>query len=430
MLKFHGDAVELSGSTGTKLKSEIVGKYYEMWWQITSGGDRKNHAFPTSIVELNAGTGEDYVEDTGETILGSSGHALELKFNKKEKNETAALKIILVEENEECFEHLKNVIKRRWPQIKLEEALMEGALETLGTTVMKKYLREALDRISRFNLGNSIFFFDPLLYVPYSDIKRVADNRIRTFYQKGTEFIIFVFTSDWFLGRESIALLPLPDYVPNESERSMETILKLDDLFGDQNWRTKILRSTNNQTKIDNFISEYKVRLHRWFRYVLALPFEPKEGQLYHLFFTSNYEDGIDISRRFYQNATNNHGFNISNSRAYQIFRAAHPELLHNLTNREKPPEWKVLWKIIKSHEEGLCDMFSTDLMSVAGSSANLNKILEWLRNAGYLKIYKDINTNWTNSPNIYELDWQYLKKVLEIDPPPRLTPLHPYATK
>ena len=65
--------------------------------------------------------GEDYIEDTGETILGSSGHALELKFNRKDKNDTVALKIILVEENEECFDHLTKVIKRRWPQIKLEE---------------------------------------------------------------------------------------------------------------------------------------------------------------------------------------------------------------------------------------------------------------------------------------------------------------------
>lgn len=429
MLKFHGDAIELSGSTGTKLKSEIVGKYYKMWWNITSGGDRQNHSFRTSIVELNSGTGEDYIEDTGETILGSSGHALELKFNKKE-NDTDALKIVLVEENEKCFDHLIKVINRRWPEIKLEESMKEGGLETSGVTAIKSSLRDALDQINRLSLGNSIFFFDPLLYVSYSDIGKVAHNRIQNFYQTGTEFVIFVFTSDWFLGRDSVGLLPLPDHMPNGSEKSMETILKLDDLFGDQNWREKILRSSDTQTKIDCFVSEYKLRLHKWFRYVLALPFQPKGEQLYHLFFTSNYEGGIDISRRFYKNATNNQGFNPSNSRTYQIFRNTHPELLKNLTGREKPLEWKVLWRIIKNHEEGLCDVFSTDLLNEAGGLFELNKTLEWLRKVGYLKINKDIKVNWTNNTNIFELDWQYLKKALEIDPPQRLTPLPPYTKR
>ncbi|MCL4480290.1 MAG: three-Cys-motif partner protein TcmP [Candidatus Thermoplasmatota archaeon] len=429
MLKFHGDAIELSGSTGTKLKSEIIGKYYEMWWSITSGGNTNNHSFPTSIVELNSGTGEDYIEDTGETILGSSGHALALKFNRKE-SDTDALKIVLVEENEECFDHLIKVINRRWPEIKLEESMKDGKLETSGVTAIKSSLRDALDQINRLSLGNSIFFFDPLLYVSYSDIGKVADNRIKKFYQRGTEFVIFVFTSDWFVGRESLGLLPLPDQMPNESEKPMETILELDNLFGDQNWRRKILTSNDIQTKIDRFVSEYKIRLHRWFRYVLALPFEPKEGQLYHLFFTSNYEDGIDISRRFYQKATHNPRYDPSNSRTYQIFRDAHPGLVRNLTGREKPAEWKVLWKIIKNHEEGLCDMFSSDLLKVAGSPIDLNRILEWLRNAGYLTINADIKVNWANSPNIFELDWQYLKMALEIDPPQRLTPLHPYANR
>ena len=269
-----------------------------------------------------------------------------------------------------------------------------------------------------------------MLYVPYSDIGKVADNRIQNFYQTGTEFVIFVFTSDWFLGRESVGLLPLPDYMPNGSEKSMGTILKLDDLFGDRNWRDKVLRSADTGSKIDSFVSEYKLRLHKWFRYVLALPFEPKEGQLYHLFFTSNYEVGIDISRRFYQNATGNRGSNPSNSRAYQIFRNTHPELLQHLTSNERPLEWKVLWKIIKYHEEGLCDMFSTDLVKEVGGYLESNKILEWLKNAGYLKINKDIKVNWTNNTNIFELDWQYLKKALEIDPPQRLTPLPPYTKR
>ena len=74
--------------------------------------------------------------------------------------------------------------------------------------------------------------------------------------------------------------------------------------------------------------------------------------------------------------------------------------------------------------------MLFTDLIGVAGSSTNLNKIQERLRNAGYLKMNKDITINWTNSLNIYELGWQCLKNVLEIEQPQRITPLHPYSTK
>ena len=103
--------------------------------------------------------------------------------------------------------------------------------------------------------------------------KNIADSKIKNIYQAGPEFIIFVFTSDWFSVSGSINLPPLPDYIPNESEKPLETILKLDDFFGDQKWREKLLRSTDTQTKIDLFVSDYKHKLQEWFRYVLALPF-------------------------------------------------------------------------------------------------------------------------------------------------------------
>ncbi len=35
-LEFEGDAISLSGLTGSKLKSEIIGEYYPFWWNITS----------------------------------------------------------------------------------------------------------------------------------------------------------------------------------------------------------------------------------------------------------------------------------------------------------------------------------------------------------------------------------------------------------
>lgn len=92
MLEFHHDAIVLSGETGSKLKCQILGGYYPVWWNITSGGQRGTHQFPTAIVEMNSGTALDYIKDTSETIFGSAGHALDLKLNGK--NDTSKLKVI------------------------------------------------------------------------------------------------------------------------------------------------------------------------------------------------------------------------------------------------------------------------------------------------------------------------------------------------
>lgn len=80
MVGFHGDALCLSGITGTRLKSEVLSRYYQFWWNIVSGGEQNDHRYSTTIIELNAGTGELFIEDTSEIILGSAGHALQLKF--------------------------------------------------------------------------------------------------------------------------------------------------------------------------------------------------------------------------------------------------------------------------------------------------------------------------------------------------------------
>ena len=114
MLGFHEDAIILSGETGTKLKSDILGKYYRKWWEITSGGKGRGFQNITTIVEMNAATSEVYIENTKETLLGSSGHALELQANDPNAQH---LGIILVEEDSECFDHLQNVLKKRWPKL-------------------------------------------------------------------------------------------------------------------------------------------------------------------------------------------------------------------------------------------------------------------------------------------------------------------------
>ena len=75
-LEFYQDAICLSGLTGSKIKCQILGEYYPFWWNITSGGESNKYKWPTTIVALDAATGEAYIKETNEIILGSSGHAL------------------------------------------------------------------------------------------------------------------------------------------------------------------------------------------------------------------------------------------------------------------------------------------------------------------------------------------------------------------
>ncbi len=124
-LTFEKDAICLSGSTGSKLKCEIIAEYYPFWWGITSGGARRNYQNKTAIIELNAATGEIFLEDTKETILGSAGHVMELKVNNPLTNN---LKVVLVEPDFDCYQHLKSVITRRWKTVNLKQAESMSAL--------------------------------------------------------------------------------------------------------------------------------------------------------------------------------------------------------------------------------------------------------------------------------------------------------------
>jgi len=250
MLKFHEDAIVLSGISGTKIKCQIIGEYYPFWWNITSGGQSKNYDIPTAIVEMNAATGEDYIEETDETILGSAGHALKLRL---ENQNTRKLKLVLVEENKECFQHLKNVIKRRWLKDVDNEKQLCDKLNNLGIYLLNTNVTKAVEEIGKIKLGNALFFFDPLLFTPWSDIEKVAQKRITTFYKTGTEFIVFLFTSDWFLGRGDLKPLPTTENQENWSDEQKDTVKKVDELFGHDSWRPELLCDKKHKRKNANY---------------------------------------------------------------------------------------------------------------------------------------------------------------------------------
>jgi three-Cys-motif partner protein len=419
-LEFVQDAISLSGLTGSKLKSEIIGEYYPLWWNITSGGKNAKHPWATAIIELDAATGEIYIKDSNEIILGSAGHALDLKCNGGNKRN---LKIVLVEQDVKCFSHLRKVISKRWPKVDIAEA--EGPLQSNRSNIflMNLELDEALSNIAQLHLGNSLFFFDPLRSVTYEIVERVAKARITSYYRTGTEFVIFVFTSDWFLGRDDFAALPDNTDSTSWSPEESKTVAEVDALFGDKDWRNLILNNKPIYERETKFIELYVDRLHKWFRYILPLPFNPKENQIYHLVMCSNFEIGIKATRGFYSKWTGNPKYSPDNATAFKRFRTLHPELFVGLSGRQKPPHWKMLWEAIKYHEDGICDYMCRDFMVIEDDGNRRQELLEWMEDKGYLIKYR-IENIWKHPCKQYQLSWGTINSTLGIKPPAPLEPL------
>ena len=425
MLEFVRDAICLSGLSGTKLKCDVLGEYYNFWWGITSGGEREGYRYNTAIVELNAATGEIYIKDTQETVLGSSGHALELKVKKSPRTDN--LKVILIEENKDCYSHLQNVIRRRWSGISIEEAERVQGVKRSNVYLLNENLNNALEIIDNLRLGNAIFFFDPLRSVEWVTIEKVAGKRINNYYQTGTEFILFLFTSDWFLGRDDFSPLPNTLHEDVWTSEEKKTVIEADSLFGHQNWRSLILNDKRTTEKENILVEIYRDRLCKWFRYVLPLPFNPKPQQIFHLIFCSNFEIGIRRTKEFYVFITGNPKYKPNNRNALDNFRKLHSNIFSSLPRNTRPLQWLILWKIITQHEGGICDCQCRDFEGI-GEGTTAEKIqgaLDWLANEGYLEP-ANIKNPWNSSINQYKLNWKVVPDKLGVEPPPRLKPISP----
>lgn len=200
----------------------------------------------------------------------------------------------------------------------------------------------------------------------------------------------------------------------------------MDDLFGSKAWRPFLLASRPYEEKLQLLVRLYRSRLHKWFRYVLPLPFRPKKGQTYHLFMCSNYEAGVEITRRFYSQYTGNPKYSPDNEKAYLRFKALHPERVKWLKGRERPVEWKILWAVIKRYDEGICDIRCDDLREIEDNWQLRMGALNWLDSIGYLKSSKQLTDAWPDPPPLYRIDWPIVREKLGIDPPPLLEPLSP----
>lgn len=280
----------------------------------------------------------------------------------------------------------------------------------------------AINATGQINLGNALFFFDPLRNIEYNAIEKVARKRIRSYYKKGTEFIIFVFTSDWFLGRDDFS--PLPNSI-DESAWSVgerESVLSADAFFGNKQWRERILNDYQIHERENDFIELYREVLHKWFRYTLPLPFNPKPKQIYHLILSSNYEAGVRATRNFYAQIMDNPRYSPDMNQAYREFRKFHPDILSGLDRGRRPSHWHILRRTITEHEEGICDCECSDFLEVDNNSHNIQLLLDWLEEKGYLLRINN-NNAWQLPIKKYKLNWTTLNK-LGINPPSDFEPL------
>jgi hypothetical protein len=282
-----------------------------------------------------------------------------------------------------------------------------------------------LKKIDSVELGNAIYYFDPLRSVKWEAIERVAKNRMPNFFQTGTEFIIFLFTSDWFLGRDDFAALPTHMRESSWTEEEKTSVLEADALFGNQNWRRFILTNKPIAFKEKILVYLYKLRLYKWFRYVLPMPFNPKENQIFHLILCSNYEAGITRTKGAYTSKTLNPPYKPSNKNAYERFIKLHPETLGNLGRRKKPLEWLLLWKVVKNHEGSVCDCYCRDFRENELDVRKIQLTLEWLKSKGYL-VPLEVESAWQFPLNRYNLNWEFVKNNLGVFAPSKLKPLSP----
>ncbi|MHA1874961.1 MAG: three-Cys-motif partner protein TcmP [Promethearchaeota archaeon] len=423
-LKFVEDAICLSGELGTKLKSKLIGDYYPFWWRITSGGEKRNYSNLTTIIEMNAATGKIYIEETQEFILGSAGHALELKC--KNQSKTKNLSLILIEENDECFKKLQKNIKQICPN-NLGTVSEKSEITSYGNIyTINKEIDAAIKIIDQIkNLGNSLFFFDPLLFVSWELIDKVAQKRLREPYKVGTEFIIFNFTSDWFLGRGDFH--PLPKTMEKDlwNEKEEKTVELATKFFGNNNWKKDLLSNGEVKEREEIMIELYKQHLHKWFRYVLPLPFSPKKTQLYHLIFCSNYALGMQLVRNFYSTITKNPKYTPNNKKAYIIFNSKFPKL-QKKKNERRPLEWKILWALIKNCGDGIIDKHCRILPK--STLKEREKAFDFLLENNYLLIYsneKNLYNDEKKRDVNYIINWEKIDADFGIKPPEKLKPLN-----
>ncbi len=420
-VEIENDSLCLSGETGTKLKTEIIERYYRFWLSVTTRG-KGRFADYVYIIEMNAGTGQIKIEETGKIILGSAGHVLDLKYGPN-RHLNKKLRVVLVEPHKDCRQSLQNVILNRWPEAQLHPYKQGWERSSDGSVSLLESSEYFLKHMNLTGLGNSLFFFDPLLAPDQSLVEKIASTRINTPFKIGTEFMIFFFTSDWVRGRTEFSALPKSKIETEWTLEEKESARTADRVFGNQNWVGIISNGRKQEEMERELVGLYKQSLRRWFRFVQPLPFVPKGGQRYDVFCCSNFDVGMTVINRIYGNLTWPFGLQgdiRKNRMAYTKFIQLHPELDEGLSATERPPEWKVLWYIMRNHIDGICDPQCKGEITKKLDSHTLNGVLTWLYEEGYIKQIGIESWPWVDSQQfpVFTIDWTTVKTRLDVDSP------------
>jgi len=226
-------------------------------------------------------------------------------------------------------------------------------------------------------------------------------------------------------GRDDLSPLPSTAEEGAWTEDENKTVAEADDLYGDKEWRNQILNNNPVADRQRVLVELYRNKLHKWFRYVLPLPFNPKPDQLFHLILCSNYEIGVRMTRNAYAVKTGNPKYSASNSRAFEQFKHLHPEAFHGLQGKRRPMEWRLLWRIITQHEDGRCDCMCSDFGELTENPVKTQRVLEWLADKGYLQESRvELAWNMGELIKLYKLKWEVVKSNLRIEAPAPLSPL------
>jgi three-Cys-motif partner protein len=420
-------ALCLSGLTGTQLKTKLVESYYGFWLSVTTRGKGRLATKPVYIVDMNAATGLVKVEETGEIINGSAGHALERKYGTK-RGLNSQLRIIFVESESDCREALFANIRKNWSEAELQEHKPQWYQSSDGFVDLFESAEDFLKYKNPSDLGNSLFYFDPLLAPDLDLIEQIASVRINRPFRINTEFLIFFFTSDWVVGRTNFAALPKTDSDTEWTSEERVSARAADSAFGGRNWVNVMKNGSGIEKTEDMLLELYKKTLRKWFRFVQPLPFVPKTGQRYDLFCCSNFDTGMRVINGIYEKITGvDFSLDADNRTTYANFLKKHPNL--QMTRNRRSKEWKCLWHIMKSHIDGICDQKSQGgIRDHASTESKLKNVLEWLQDEGYVKPIHGFSWMWPNHRKFptFAIDWDFVKKQLDVDPPKDPEPLKP----
>ena len=84
-----------------------------------------------------------------------------------------------------------------------------------------------------------------------------------------------------------------------------------------------------------------------------------------------------------------------------------------------------MLWHVIRQCESGICDQWCT-LVRDKGEPDEIAAAFLWLREKGFLDPLVGVPTAWPGVAERYQLNWEKVRKELDVGRPTKLRPIGP----